>query len=251
MRTLRTEYNKLANVLERYDLTEYGDELDMALKNLKDKITEVEKRLECIDKTAIEIRTAIQKYTKSVDGNEAFIMDVEDHNAILIGTNDIDIATDLEDDEPIENNWYGLFQTKEESVETEKPMSVTEYVSTLGIQVEPTEDKVEHSLGGIPYRVCHECSIKEEENVMLQKNGFWLCNDCGEEPPTMLCTEEGKHKIVKDVIAKLKEIQVDGETMDYIVKELGFEEYLLRSLVMNADFKDTKDLLREKFVLSL
>jgi hypothetical protein len=39
--------------------------------------------------------------------------------------------------------------------------------------------------------------------------------------------------------------------MDYIVKQLGFEEYLLRSLVMKADFKDTKDLLREKFELEL
>ena len=37
---MRTEFNKLANVLERYDLTEYGDELDIALKNLKDKVFE-------------------------------------------------------------------------------------------------------------------------------------------------------------------------------------------------------------------
>ena len=60
---------------------------------------------------------------------------------------------------------------------------------------------------------------------------------------------------VKQVIEILKTIDngscIDGETMDYIVKELGFEEYLLRSLVMKSSYKDTKDLLREKFELSI
>lgn len=307
---MRVEFNNLVNTLKRYDLYQIGDEVDMDLKSLENKITEVEKRIECIDKTAEEIRQSISKYTKRVDKTESFIMLVNDHDTIQRGANDILTATDLEDDEVVINNWYGLFESKEDKVgkffkvisnthkelegrtfkitdtainevghligeidcrhpeesevwvwvnleldgeyvdePTKKPMSVSEYVSSLGIQVEPTEDKVELSSGGMPYRVCYHCSIKEEEIVMTKVNGNWLCNDCN--PPTSQCHDEEVHNIVKDVIAKLKDIQVDGETMDYIVKELGFEEYLLRSLVMKSSFKETKDLLREKFEISI
>lgn len=287
---MRVEFNNLVNTLKRYDLYQIGDEVDMDLKSLENKITEVEKRLECIDKTAEEIRQSIGKYTERVDKTESFIMLVNDHDTIQRGANDILTATDLEDDEVVINNWYGLFESTEDKVgkffkvisNTHKELEGRTFkitdtaINEVGHLIgeidcrhpeesevwvwvnleldgeyvdEPTEDKVELSSGGMPYRVCYHCSIKEEEIVMTKVNGNWLCNDCN--PPTSQCYDENVHNIVKDVIAKLKDIQVDGETMDYIVKELGFEEYLLRSLVMKSSFKDTKDLLREKFEISI
>jgi len=117
-----------------------------------------------------------------------------------------------------------------------------------------TEDKVEHSLGGIPFRYCAECNIKEEEIVMTKmSNGVHLCCDCKDEykdvikAPTSLCETPQTHEFVKEVIAKLKVIGVDGETMQYILEQVGMDDQMLRQLVMKADFKDTKDLLREKF----
>ena len=111
-----------------------------------------------------------------------------------------------------------------------------------------TEDKVERSGGGIPYRVCKHCSIKEEENVMNLVDGFWVCNDCN--PPTSQCHDEEVHSIVKDVIAKLSDIQVDGETMQYILERIGMTDQMLRQLIMSNPESDTKDLLEEKRILS-
>jgi hypothetical protein len=72
-----------------------------------------------------------------------------------------------------------------------------------------------------------------------------------EEPPTELCRITQTHEFVKDIIAKLKVIDVDGETMQYILKEVGMEEQMHKQLVMDKDFKDTKDLLRQKFEMEL
>ncbi len=111
---MRTEFDNLVETLKRWDLYTIGDEVDMALTDLSDKIAEVEKRMECVDRTANEIRLAISNYTEKVDEPEPFIMTVANHDSILRGANDILVAIDFEDDEPIENNWYGLFEVKEE-----------------------------------------------------------------------------------------------------------------------------------------
>ena len=39
--------------------------------------------------------------------------------------------------------------------------------------------------------------------------------------------------------------------MQYILKQVGMEEQMHRQLVMDNDFKQTKDLLREKFEAEL
>lgn len=72
-----------------------------------------------------------------------------------------------------------------------------------------------------------------------------------EDKPTSLCQDKHKHDMVKDIISKLKEIDIDGETMQYILKQVGMEEQMHRQLVMDKDFKQTKDLLREKFEAQL
>lgn len=366
MTTLRTAFNELVNALQRWELYQIDDEVGIEVQNLSDKIDEVYKRIQCIDNTAEDMREAIAKFTERVDKNEPFIMDVNHHDSILRGSNDILIATDFEDDEVIINNWYGLFAPKDEEeivpretlkskffkikshihkqlegktfilletsfnevghwigaldcphpedettslwvnldldgefvdeptdeiVPRETNISVDDVVKVameLGMNpsideinevilyynseaeqdstatwelivenllyncVAPSnqtiEDKVELSGGGIPYRVCYECSIKEEENVMKQVNGYWLCCDCCGEvkdttkmsivevAPTELCKTPQTHEFVKDIIAKLKVIDVDGETMQYILEQVGMEEQMLKQLIKSCEY---------------
>ena len=71
-----------------------------------------------------------------------------------------------------------------------------------------------------------------------------------EEPPTSLCKTPQTHEFVKDIIAKLKVIDVDGETMQYIIEQVGMNDQMLRQLIMSNPESDTKDLLDEKIELS-
>jgi hypothetical protein len=174
---MRKEFNTLVETLKRWDLYQLGDEVDMDLKSLEDKIIEVEKRMECIEKCAEEINEAIGGYTSSVDNNETFIMSGSDIEIIMRGSHDIEIALDLNDTEVIENNWYGLFAEPKENVSRE----------TL------------------------------------------------EEPPTSLCKTPQTHEFVKDIIAKLKVIDVDGETMQYILEQVGMDGQMLIQLIKSCE----------------
>jgi hypothetical protein len=55
-------------------------------------------------------------------------------------------------------------------------------------------------------------------------------DDEDDEAPTMLCQDEEKHDAVKDIIAKLKEIEVDGETMEYILDQVGMLDQVAKQL---------------------
>jgi len=55
---------------------------------------------------------------------------------------------------------------------------------------------------------------------------------------------------VNDIINKLQTIDVDGETMQYILERVGMSDQMLRQLVMNSPYTDTSDLLEEKVRLS-
>ena len=50
---------------------------------------------------------------------------------------------------------------------------------------------------------------------------------------------------VNRVINILREIDVDGETMQYIIKKVGMEEQMLRQLVMSNPYAATVDVLDE------
>lgn len=58
----------------------------------------------------------------------------------------------------------------------------------------------------------------------------WRKEIFGEEPPTVLCKTPQTHEFVKDIIAKLKVIDVDGETMEYILEQVGMKEQMLKQL---------------------
>lgn len=55
---------------------------------------------------------------------------------------------------------------------------------------------------------------------------------------------------VNDIINKLRTIEVDGETLQYIIDKVGMTDQVLRQLVMNNPYTDTSDLLEEKVRLS-
>jgi hypothetical protein len=55
---------------------------------------------------------------------------------------------------------------------------------------------------------------------------------------------------VAQVIGILENIDVDGETMQYIIEKLGMADQMLRQLVLTSPYTDTSDLLEEKVRLS-
>ena len=62
----------------------------------------------------------------------------------------------------------------------------------------------------------------------------WVRNIFGgdekEDAPTQLCSDPTKHEIVNSIISQLKGIEVDGETMEYILRKVGMEEQMLKQL---------------------
>lgn len=62
--------------------------------------------------------------------------------------------------------------------------------------------------------------------------------------------ETSKTILVNQVIETLREIDVDGETLQYIIEKVGMTDQMLRQLVMNSPYTDTSDLLEEKVRLS-
>jgi hypothetical protein len=51
---------------------------------------------------------------------------------------------------------------------------------------------------------------------------------------------------VDAVIDYLKAMDVDGDTMEYIIKEVGMKPQMLRQLIMSSPVKDTRELFEER-----
>jgi hypothetical protein len=66
----------------------------------------------------------------------------------------------------------------------------------------------------------------------------------------MSCLKEN-FGIVFDIIEELKKIDVDGETMQYILKKTGMEDQMLRQLVMTLPLEQTEYLIEERKELEL
>lgn len=52
--------------------------------------------------------------------------------------------------------------------------------------------------------------------------------------------------MVEEIISMLRHIEVDGETMQYIIQKVGLEDQMLRQLVMSQPIKDVIDLYYER-----
>ena len=70
------------------------------------------------------------------------------------------------------------------------------------------------------------------------------------EPRTQLMTNPMIESTVESIIATLNHIDIDGETMEYILEQVGMTDQMLRQLIMNNPESDTKYFLEEKIYLS-
>jgi hypothetical protein len=214
----------------------------------------------CVKNTNKDIRDTIFINQSKIEDAISY----DDLEVIQRSVNDIDIAIDLNDNEPIENNWYSLFaEPKKGEPKVLIPKGsilkwrkeIPYYSAKGGARAKVVQDYTTQS--NYIYVEWIDELMNGQESGGYDRNNF---EDEFEKPsilgiPSYQCRNQHTFDKVKEVIQILKTLDngdcVDGETMDYIVKELGFEEYLLRSLVMSADFKETKDLLREKFEVQI
>ena len=70
----------------------------------------------------------------------------------------------------------------------------------------------------------------KKDNTYHEAKKDWRKGIFGEEPPTMLCNDPIKHEIINNIISQLKEIDVDGETMEHIIRSIGMDEQILKQL---------------------
>lgn len=243
---MRAEFNVLYKALSKVN---YGSDVTIAMENLEKKITEIEKRLECVSKTNKDIRDILfnsqLKIGKAIGYDELEVMERS--------VNDIGIAIDLNDNEPMENNWYNLF----EEPKKEEP----KVLIPKGSIIKWREEIPYYSAkGGAKAKLVHDYTTETnfvfvewiDELKNGQENGGYGRNNFEDEvelPMRILDTTMGKN-VIQDIIEKLKYLEVDGETMQYILKEVGMEEQMLRQLIMNSSETDTKDLLEEKRMIS-
>ena len=55
-----------------------------------------------------------------------------------------------------------------------------------------------------------------------------------------------KRDVVMDIIKKLRTIEVDGETMQYILEKVGMEDQMLRQLVMSQPIEEVDYMYEER-----
>ena len=92
-------------------------------------------------------------------------------------------------------------------------------------------------------------SYWNKDNTYTEADKDWrgqMFDKVEDKAPTALCNDKYKNDVVVSVIAKLKEIEVDGETMQHIIEQLGMNDQMLRQLVLTNPYVDTADLLKEK-----
>ena len=61
--------------------------------------------------------------------------------------------------------------------------------------------------------------------------------------------ETSKRILVDEIVDKLREINVDGETMQYIIEKVGMTDQMLRQLILTATMDDVFCLVEEKNML--
>jgi len=52
--------------------------------------------------------------------------------------------------------------------------------------------------------------------------------------------------MVEEIIAMFEHMNVDGETMEYVIEKTNMREQMLRQLIMSSPLKEVQTLLEEK-----
>jgi hypothetical protein len=63
-------------------------------------------------------------------------------------------------------------------------------------------------------------------------------------------TNNSNNNSINRIINQLKEMEIDGERLQYIIEELGMNDQMLRQLILSNPQSDTYDLLQEHIDLS-
>jgi hypothetical protein len=71
------------------------------------------------------------------------------------------------------------------------------------------------------------------------------------KPQTQLMANPMVESTVESVIATLKHINVDGETMEYILEQVGMDWQMLRQLVLTSPLEQVEYLVEEKKDLAI
>jgi hypothetical protein len=258
---MKKEFNLLKGLL--FDSNTYsanGDcnwsEVSSLLEKLEDKIDEVEKRIDCAIRSVKYINESISKYTEDVDKDLPINMSVCDHDVIQNCSDDVRIALSFDDDMCVVDNWYNLFQVKREvfvsfesswgTLTCDKDGNVIEVIGEKcegNYLYDITKiDLVEYGkfLNSIGQKLDHDEDIlsvgfwkkdgKYEEADHDWRKNMFTPEDDEDKAPTMLCQDESKNSIVQSVISYLRDIEVDGETMEYILRQVGMDEQMLKQL---------------------
>ena len=128
---MRTEFNKLVEILQDENIYQSYDEVRIALTDLSNKITEVENRIKCVIDTNNDTRQILKAFGYGIidKGLDEVPIYSDQFEILQRSCNDIDIAIDMNNTECIDNDWYGLFGSPKRNIHTEKPP--TELLETM------------------------------------------------------------------------------------------------------------------------
>jgi hypothetical protein len=80
--------------------------------------------------------------------------------------------------------------------------------------------------------------------IIIWDNNYFKSYHVIYETPQMESTF--KRDVVMDIIKKLRAIEVDGETMQYILEKVGMEDQMLRQLVMSQPIGEVDYMYEER-----
>lgn len=264
MKTLKGTFDELVTTMQRYDLYQKDDEVGIVLNELSNFIDEVEKRIECAIRCNREIDEVVFSFVDAFEdrGETEQTLTYGQFEVMLRGVHDIDIALDLKENECIINNWYNLFKPKVTQLANETDICVDDVVKVaMGLGMNPSIDEINEVLKYynsvaeettetwdlVVENLLYNCVTPSNQTIDVSRETI---EDKVEVAPTELCKTPQTNEFVKDIIAKLKVIDVDGETMQYIIEQVGMNDQMLRQLIMSNPYTDTTDILEEKRILS-
>ena len=233
---------------------------------------ELAKRIECVKRTLADMQEIVNKYNEPTDGVQTIT--TNDWELLIRSIYDCEIALDLNDSEPIDENWYDLFSNDYADIRTELLMDISSDLTPILFK----ETTILDDMGITSYRgwivemvdkfLCDEegefikwCKlpINKKEDYFSDKYKLgldeWLLNEMSDiifhnvvlenylavdlESPTIdkWVVEKEKQRLkaenyskIETMIKDLKAMEVDGETMEYIIREVGMDEQMLKQL---------------------